>query len=165
MIFYEVIFHFDWNVQHHYFMLTWNSIFNHGLFENVFRFDWDILWKKYSILTGTHMDWDSQIVYILYPMIENCMLIETERTQKIYVDWDLENIYFDCVLCLILYWLGLRVPSLVYVDLDSHPWLCCSMKIYSLLTGTHKLENYILWNHIPCWLRLTISLFHVNLFI
>ena len=36
----------------------------------------------YSMLTGTHMEWDLQIVYIMDPMIENYMLSETERTQK-----------------------------------------------------------------------------------
>ena len=41
------------------------------------------------------MNWDSQIEYILYHMIEKYMLCETHRTQKIYVDYDLEKVYVD----------------------------------------------------------------------
>ena len=47
------------------------------------------------MLTGTLMNWDSQIEYILYHMIEKYMLCETHRTQKIYVDYDLEKVYVD----------------------------------------------------------------------
>ena len=103
MIFYEVIFYVYWDVQHYDFMLTWNYLFNRGLFVNIFRFDWEILWKMYSMLTGTHMDWDSQIVYHVSYDRKFCIKWEWKDTkvyvdwdlEKVYVDWDLENVYVD----------------------------------------------------------------------
>ena len=97
-----------------------------------------------------------------------------------YVDWDSQYhhyfiltwthiidyyIFWRYILC----WLGLTTSSLLYVQWDSHPWSWYSLKIQSMLTGTHNssslhvdLDSH-LWSwyfkkkHILCWLGLTTS--------
>ena len=97
-----------------------------------------------------------------------------------YVDWDSQYhhyfiltwthiidyyIFWRYILC----WLGLTTSSLLYVQWDSHPWSCYSLKIQSKLSGTHNSSSlhvdldshlwswYLKKKHILCWLGLTTS--------
>ena len=127
------------------------------LFENTIYVDWDsqlIITSCWLGLTSLIMIFKKRYILCWLGLTTSSLLYVDLRLHHwswyfikiiVYVDWDSQHI-------------------INHVDLYSPLWSWHILEIYSMLTGTHKLENYIQCNHILCWLGLTTSwLHHVDL--